>query len=320
MSSPTTTIYASTDASAPVLTGAVGSLVALLNACLVAGYGAKSGAGWTRPYNASNDSVFLSGGTNPKYLNVLDNAESAGGAKEARASGFETMSAISTGTGQFPTTTQSATGICIRKSSTADGTARPWILVATNSTFYLFIQNGDYTAPMCHGFMFGDFNSYKAGGDAYGTIIIGKQIENDATSTNERLAYANVGINGGAITGHYVDRNYTGIGSSIAAQKYVDGSKTALTSSTMGSAGAYILYPNAPDGGLMVCPVYIAQTVGGNYVQRGYLYGLWNPLHAQPLNHLDTISCSGAMAGKTLMAINVANSGQVLIETSSTWT
>ena len=38
------TIYRSTDASAPVLTGEVGKLVDLLDACLVNGYGAKSAA------------------------------------------------------------------------------------------------------------------------------------------------------------------------------------------------------------------------------------------------------------------------------------
>ncbi len=41
----TVNLYQSTDASAPILTGSAGSLVTLLDACLVNGYGTKAGRG-----------------------------------------------------------------------------------------------------------------------------------------------------------------------------------------------------------------------------------------------------------------------------------
>ncbi|MBF0192110.1 MAG: hypothetical protein HQL99_13370 [Magnetococcales bacterium] len=316
MPSPAVTAYYSTDISAPVLSGTVNSLIGLLHSCLVTGYGSKTGAGWTKPFSGTNNAVFQAGGGNGRFLQVFDNAEATGGAKEARTFGFETMSGMLSGINPFPTTTQSVNGITIRKSNTADATARAWVLIATDATFYLFVATGDYTGS--HGFGFGDFTSYKTGGDAYGTFIIGKQIENDATPANERLGHAGNMVSQAAITGHYVCRNYTGVGSSINVGKFIDGSKTLLTSNTLGS-NQFILYPNAPDGGLWMCPVWINQAVSGNYVLRGHLPGLWCPLHTVPLNHLDTFSGTGALAGRTFQAISIPNAGQLLIETSSTW-
>lgn len=318
MPSPTTTLYLSSDAGAPVLTGGAGSLASLLYACLVVGYGAKSGAGWTREYAASNGAAFRAGGGNQRYLQVLDNGESAGGTKEARCRGYEAMTDISTGTGPFPTTVQVVNGITVRKSATTDATARNWVLVATNATFHLFIASGDFSGAY-HGFSFGDFASYKTGGDDFGTAIVGKAVENDATASNERLGYAAINVASAVITGHYAARSFTGVGSSIQMAKFVDGSKVQLTSSTMGS-NQYIAYPNAPDGGLWVSPVWLSQPVASAYVIRGHIQGLWCPMHTQPLSSLDTFDGTGGLAGKTFMAITIPSSGQVMIEISSTWT
>ena len=49
----TVTVYRSTDASAPVLTGVAGAMKAVLDACLVNGYGAKAAAGWSAPFSAT---------------------------------------------------------------------------------------------------------------------------------------------------------------------------------------------------------------------------------------------------------------------------
>jgi hypothetical protein len=50
----TVRVYRSTDASAPVLTGQVGSLTALLDAVLVNGYGALTAAGWSINQTTTN--------------------------------------------------------------------------------------------------------------------------------------------------------------------------------------------------------------------------------------------------------------------------
>jgi hypothetical protein len=81
-------------------------------------------------------------------------------------------------------------------------------------------------------------------------------------------------------------------------------------------------YPNGPDGGLYLSPIWIHHS--GSI--RGYLKGLWAPCHDRPLNHNDTFSGTGNMAGKSFLVQdipawvqNVSQVGQVHIETSNTW-
>src|SRR5487761_2687143 len=101
----TTTVntYQSTDASAPILTDTAGSLVALLDACLVNGYGTKTGAGWTIAYTGTNQRVYKMSATlgtgNSVYVD--DSATVSGStAEEAYLTGFEAPTGLGTGTGQ----------------------------------------------------------------------------------------------------------------------------------------------------------------------------------------------------------------------------
>src|SRR4051812_21450587 len=173
------TVYRSTDPSAPVLDGLAGSLVNLLDKCLVAGYGAKAAAGWTKPFTGTNTAVFRQGGGNSFYLDVADNGPGVATTQEARLRGYEAMTAVATGTGPFPTVALAANGLFIRKSAAAAATARVWTLIADDRTFYLFIQSGD-VAGQWWGFNFGDFYSYVTGTDNYRTMIIGRATENNA--------------------------------------------------------------------------------------------------------------------------------------------
>jgi hypothetical protein len=80
------TIYRYTDTSAPTVNGTAGSLITLLQACLVTGYGSKSGAGWTaQGWNTSTQAAWKmgtvgsgsSGGSDPNqnqdYINAMNN-------------------------------------------------------------------------------------------------------------------------------------------------------------------------------------------------------------------------------------------------------
>src|SRR5574342_915592 len=138
-------VYRSSDASAPVLTGQVGSLISLLDACLVTGYGVKPGAGWSKPYTGTNKAAFQNGfGSVQMLLRVDDNGPVT--AREARITGYETMSDVDTGVNPFPTAAQGVGGIAMlvaRKSATADATGRDWIIVADERTMYAFVQTGD---------------------------------------------------------------------------------------------------------------------------------------------------------------------------------
>lgn len=84
------TIYTSEDAGAPpLLPNAAGALIAVLDACLVNGYGAKAGAGWSKPFNGVNLAVYKQGaGSNGMHCRIDD----SNGAT-ARVRGFEDMTA-----------------------------------------------------------------------------------------------------------------------------------------------------------------------------------------------------------------------------------
>ncbi|CAK0238795.1 Uncharacterised protein [Burkholderia pseudomallei] len=332
------TLYKSTDGSAPSLTGTVGSLVALLDAILVNGYGSQSAAGWTIAYTATNKRDYKQGtGSNGYYLDVDDSGPGGGGAREARMRGYETMSALATGTQAFPTTGQSSFGVVCRKSNTADSTARAWYCVADATCFHLFIDTGDATNPWYSmGVSFGDIFSYKSG-DTNNTVLIGRIAENSSSYNNESLpmianATANI-LSATTYGGQYIDRHWTGVGGSVAVGKIASllavgsGSNytvNAFNYSCIGDAFATMAYPNGPDYALELSPLWIVH--GGGL--RGYLKGLWAPCHRQPLGHGDTFSGSGNMAGKSFMALNVAfgfsgnfnhYGGQIIVETSNTW-
>lgn len=362
----TVRVYKSTDASAPTLTGQVGSLTALLDAILVNGYGSKTAAGWSINQTTTNKRGYLqnltgSNNASGMLLYVDDTGPGAGAAREARVCGFETMSAITpTGTGQFPTAAQSAVGtgqLVIRKSTTADATARPWVAVANGQTLYLFIESGDSTVPLATtAFCFGDFKSYKAS-DQYAVMIIGRQAENSGSAINDPLHCVQL-TNGPAMAvlnttmfGHYIARSWTGLGGSVRFGKPHNVSSILTTFNSNSGYGPYSSEtqtqaanvngynialgrnsntaqwpaPNGADGAIAVEPVFMVHS----WSRRGYLYGLWQPMHDRPLGHGDAFTVAGGnMNGKSLLTQAIqaylsqsanGESGQVLVETSDTW-
>lgn len=309
------TVYKSTDGSAPVLTGAVGSLVALLDACLVNGYGAKAAAGWTKPFTGTNKAAFKNGtGSTGFYLRVQDDAPVT--AKEARITGYETMSDVDTGTQPFPTAAQGVGGVAMvvaRKSATADATARAWIVVADARTVYVFVFTTD-TANSCYSFVFGDTYSVLSG-DNYRCIIIGRALENSAASgsTSESLTLQSTDT--AATIGHFMARSYTAIGASIVVSKSGDVHKSSNSVSLSGN----LVYPNSSDSSIYLSPIWVCEITP---LIRGRLRGLWQWLHViTGVSDGDTFSGTGDLAGRTFLIIkqfNAAASGVYVIETSNT--
>lgn len=350
--STTVVVYKSTDASAPTLTGAVGSLIALLDACLVNGYSGKSAAGWAKSFSGTNKATYRNSATDGTgyYLYVDDAAPST--AKEARVTGFQTQSALGVGTGQFPLNAQLSIGtspagaVVWRKSNTADSTARAWTLIADDTVFYLNVETGDLTTPVMPYLMaFGDFFSY-ASSDTNRCMLIGRNVDNSNNLANEAMMHLN-GTNNAAPTnplfftliGHFLAGNYNGTGGSTQFGKHSDASKcgmaglgsssgaTVLGSSTNSSplgwsSAQSFVYPNPPDGGLWMAPIWIHH----QGMVRGYFKGLWNPLQHLPLQHGDTFTGTGAMSTKTFISLmagvfhgNASQQAEVFVETSSTW-
>jgi hypothetical protein len=302
------TVYRSTDSSAPTLSGTAGDLVNVLDKCLVAGYGSKTAAGWTKPFTGTNAAVFRMGGGNQFYLDVNDNAPGAATGQEARLRGYETMTAVATGTNAFPTAAQLASGIVIRKSAAASGTTRVWTLIADDRTFYLLIQAGD-SAGVWYGFTFGDFYSFVTGTDNYRTLIIGRNAENTSSAANEQFDKT---ISG---TGHYWARSHTGLGGS--GPFLID-----LASPRAGQSGTFfgsIPFPNGPDGNIWLAPGMMVDNSTPHV--RGKLRGFVWFLHAlSSFADQDTVTGAGVYAGHTFLLFKTsANGGVFTFDITGPW-
>jgi hypothetical protein len=313
------TIYRSTDASAPTVSGTAGDLTALLDACLVNGYGTKANAGWSIAYTATNRRAYRGGSGTQLYFRVQDDAGGTGGAKEALIRGFETMSDVNTGTNAFPATSLTANSYTIRKSSTADSNTHPWIVAADNKTCYVFIQTADLT-NVYHAVSFGDFYSLVAG-DVWNAYISGRGSENtgQGVSTDLDNFQGSIVPNNPAVT-MSVARNYNG---AVGLQTYHR--VTTWGMSVNGISASLLPFPNPADNGIYLSRVFFGQqnsTPPGHV--RGYFRGYWGWLHNGGVNDGDTFSGSGDLTGKTFLIIKNSpnavsnNQGLFVIETSNT--
>ncbi len=240
------------------------------------------------------------------------------GTLNARVRAFEAMTDVSSGVGLTPMESQVAGGLYWPKSSSANATARPWIVIADERGFYLATDptgTGRYTLTYA-----GDIASLKSG-DAYGYLLTGNQSDQAAASTvpDGCCGYSGRSARGGA----YLVRAHTAIGQAIAAQRlgaHHNGSTADVYAGTPGySVGTY---PNGPNNGLMTGALEL-HAMG----IRGTLPGL---LH--PVQDCGSAFATGAivdgtddLAGRRLMAIRTAPpagavvAGTVFIDVTGPW-
>lgn len=306
------TVYRSSDASAPSLTGTAGDLVNLLDKCLVSGYGSKTAAGWVRKTafagNGSTRAVFQQGAGNQFFLDVDDRGASSGltgaSGKEAAIRGYEAMTDVSTGTNPFPTTAQVAAATANwRKSATADATARGWVLIADDRTVYLFVSDGDTTSYKPY--FFGDVYSMKSS-DGYRTGIAVRTAVN-STSVNGTFLNSVTGTLTQSSVGHYVARIAAGTGTSttvgISQEMFTNDAGFTIALSLDGNVYPYRRF----------CTDSATPTV------RGYFRGIWGMLVIAGLNDGDTFSGTGDLAGRTFMYVPFQSGTHfgVIVETSA---
>lgn len=319
------TVYKSTDASAPVLTGLAGSLITVLDAILVNGYVGKTAAGWTKPhYTGSTLAAYRPGAGPMDFLRVDDSG--AGGyaaGREAFLRGYEDMTAISTATGPFPTTAQYSNGLFFHKSPKADTTAVPWIAIADNRSLYFFVYTGIYAGYS--GFHFGEFYSVAGATDNYRSILICRPVQETTGSGSAAFGIPSAGnevleqLAGitSNLSGHFVPRTWDGIQSAT----YVGKHGNAAHSSAI--LAGLLSYPNNMDNAVYLSQVWLHEAASSTPIVRGRLRGFWHFLHpvGVKINDGDTWSGTGALAGKTFMAIKptAAGNGMFVIETSNTW-
>ena len=271
------------------------------------------GSGWTRPFaKAGNICVYRqpTAGTNGLYLRVDDNSV----ANVARVVGYETMTALSSGSGAFPTDTQFTGGLYAGKSQSSDAVPRDWNMYCNGPMVYLVTNVNSATDwASAQVLAFGDYTPYMSG-DLFNTLIIAGYYASPTSSTFSALA----STLSAQQQGHYSARSFSQIGTAVPLNKGVDNFK-GMGQTIIGGTG--MVYPSPVDGGLYVSPVYLGENtvVIANSVPRGVLPGVYSPLHTRPLTHGDIWVPTGDLAGKTFEALNIMGSAQVLFEISDTW-
>lgn len=307
------TVYKSSDTSAPALSGTTGSLISVLDACLVNGYGSKSAAGWSKAFSGTNRAAYQQGAASGAdcYLDVNDAAAGTGGAKEANVRGYETMSAVGTGTGDFPATAQVASpGLFVRKSATADSTSRGWLLLADDKTFHLFVLSGD-SANQYEMFSFGEIYSMKSA-DAYRVAIIAHTATGGSSVTGldtNVLADTSTSVTPGL----YVPRIAAGTGTSVNPGLFGLG-RSLVTGPFTG--------PNAADGLMYVSRLFVSDNATAANGLRGYLRGVWQLVTGRTgVSDGDTFSGTGDLSGRSFLVLRgtVASSVETLALETSAW-
>lgn len=310
-------VYKSTDSSAPVLTGQAGSLIAVLDACLVNGFGTQTGSGWSKAFTGTNIAAYRMDTAAPatgSYIRVDDS-----GNTHARVIGYETMSSADLGDGPFPTNIQQSGGMFIRKSQSADSVQRPWMVIADTRAFYVFCfanQTAFGTTDVNDGqLFFGDIASYK-NPDSYSAMIIG------ADNTGARNALGRTSNNGYSnLFGHFMARPYTGLGTCVQVMKLRRGPQMFSANGGVIGIGSSGHYPDPVTGKIVLFDFEIIES--DQHVYRGKFPGLYEPKGGTLVgNNFAVFSGEGSLSSTTFMLIPVydtSNTGRAAIQISGSW-
>jgi hypothetical protein len=269
--------------------------------------------GWLRYFSGTNKAAYRMGAGNQYYFRYDDNGPGAGTYKEARVIMYETMSDVDTGTPANNT-------LYVRKSSTADSTAKRYILAADDRTFLLFVQaDGSYYWQ----YYFGDFYSFVPS-DSYRTLCCARASENSSGSNgvewSEPSSVFQAVLTGSVShSGSLIARNYLGTGINMNATHY----KCAPYQTSGNNWTGLIKLPNAPNGGVYAGRFLLGDQTATLPHLRGRMRGLRRWLHdTNPYADWDTISGVGELAGKTFILVfpmlSATAAQCALIETSDT--
>lgn len=326
------TVYRSTDPGAPQLTGQAGALLSVLRGVLVTGYGtgpsAKAAAGWTEVFTGTNKAVFRSNVVSSSGAHYqLDDTGTVGSAQQALIRAFKSMSSLDTGDDPAPTPTQSANGMPIAKSTSLDGVARPWMIIANERAAYLFVSPWATATAPGHVYFLGDVLSM-APGDGY---QYGVSYPGFATFTSTIDASSTVLAGGGTHWERpeynclYLGRSGSGIPGAVSAY------------SVGGKSPRYY-----PWGGVQNATPYPCPTTGGLLYTRALVYeepqrprgrfpGVLVPLHDRPFTDGSTVSGIQGLPGnvdalvvnyyaEVWASVGPLNQGQLLFEINKEWT
>lgn len=320
------TVYRSTDAGAPQLNGVAGSLITVLDAVLVNGYGSKPAAGWTKPFSGTNKAVYRNSAVSPAtgtYFRIRDDGVGPypQGSNKATLRGYETMTDVDTGVGAFPSLTQMPEyGVyppVIVKSDLTGSAARGWTIIADERTCYLFLNVSGAGVNLGLWHVFGDIKSFSAA-DPYASVVLATSY--DSTSHSSTFPYSTNAASAAVATLQQnnipckIRRSHTG----ASTEPYDCFTYHQNNQGPWGSSDiATIPYPSPVSNTL----VYHRALMSAAGQVRGELRGILVPSHARPLTYGDTLSLNG----RTYLVVSLGDSGtvnymgQVFVDITGPW-
>jgi hypothetical protein len=278
-------------------------------------------ADWTKPFSGTNKAVYRAPSGNRLFLRIDDANPNADSNKSASTRGYETMTDVDTGSGPFPTVAQLSTGILINKSSSADSTARNWLLFGDGYEFYFFYAPHSGASNVYRQFHFGD-PAPEMDSDPYGTLIYGDYALNSTSNqvptgqATYQISNLSSALSNNNLSGHYFARAYTQTGASVAAGRYGNWN---LGGQYIGGDGAQITYPAPHNTGLYIAPLFISD----GSVPRAQAKATWQPLHVRPLGHSSVVPADKSPIGRRLYAVatagTLATPGETHIDIDGPW-
>lgn len=266
----TVRVYRSTDVGAPVLSNTPGAMVAVLDACLVDGYGSKPGSGWTKKYVGGNNRTYqLGGGSLQCYC--TDNT-SIGYGHYPRGGEWAPGGPFSTSPYDCKFWPDGSVGtFCPITDNTAGN--RPWNMVADERGFIFWNQHNNTSNLATDTWamqFFGDFTPINPD-EKFNCIFYG-----DVTaSTGQAFLNATVGNK----SGHWAAREFHGIGSAAAVRSEVDAPWIGLQGRIWGNPSILTLScPNPNTNAVDVGRSWVVSDFAN--IPRGWLRGIWVPHHA----------------------------------------
>jgi hypothetical protein len=315
-----TRVYKSTDPGAPTLNGQVGSLIAVLRACLVDGFGSLPPLGWSMPYTDGNNPPLRAHfrqapktGWGQYDLEVKDDGSTSAGSNTsfAEAWGWAGATGLAEGSLAFPVRTSA--GMNTRKSASLDATARRWLLVGTDRSFiFVAYHNAGGAWSAAEVWFFGDLIPVGPT-DVWAVALLGGR----SVQTHPGMAHLSDGSVVAALP-----YTFQGLPGPVGVNRmWPAGVNTG--DATVGNGS--IIYPNGPDGRGYIDRVLLIES--GHL--RAVLPGFWVPLHNWKSTAFiidwQTFDGAGDLAGRSFIVAKWGDGSTGIgtvafcIETSDVW-
>lgn len=243
-------------------------------------------AGWERPYTGTNLAAFRSADVDGTQF-CLYSDDTNLDTRRTRLKGYESMVDISTRYSPFPYSSDDNSWVWWYKYSDTTTTV-PWVIVADSRMFYIHFYDGTYYKL----YPFGDFVSLVPG-DAYACAVGGEHSYSD-----------NSMIGGFAGSDHLMDisrpgcyaaRGYAGLANSPSqlsgvpnafywtnTNAYINLIPPQAFGDTYATTPRMFPHPHLADNGMIYeRPYYWEGTSQTNFAIRGWMPGVYAPLHGR---------------------------------------